>query len=67
MPPTVEQVTEALSRVVDPNTGKDLVTGNALQNVRVEGDLAPIRLPRKPESVRPTPPQPGYGQAPVGE
>lgn len=39
MPPTVEQVTEALSRVVDPNTGKDLVTGNALQNVRVEGDL----------------------------
>lgn len=39
MPPTVEQVTEALSRVVDPNTGKDLVTDKALQNVRVEGDL----------------------------
>ncbi len=38
-----------------------------LPDVRVEGDLAPIRLPRKPESVRPTPPQPGYGQAPVGE
>jgi ATP-binding protein involved in chromosome partitioning len=39
MPPTVEQVTEALSKVVDPNTGKDLVAGSALRNVRVEGDL----------------------------
>ena len=38
-----------------------------LPDVRVEGDLAPIRLPRKPESVRPVPPQPGFGQAPVGE
>ena len=39
MSPTVEQVTEALSGVVDPNTGKDLVAGNALRNVRVDGDL----------------------------
>ena len=39
MPPTVEQVTEALSGVVDPNTGKDLVSGEAARNIRVEGEL----------------------------
>ncbi len=38
-----------------------------LPDVRVEGDLAPIRLPRQPESFRPTPPQPTLRQAPVGE
>jgi RND superfamily putative drug exporter len=39
-----------------------------LPDVRVEGDLAPIRLPRTPASVRPAAPSgPAYGQAPVGE
>jgi len=39
MPPTVEQVNEALSGVVDPNTDKDLVAAEAVRNVRVEGEL----------------------------
>ena len=34
---TVEQATDALKRVVDPNTGKDLVSTRAARNVRVEG------------------------------
>ena len=34
---TVEQATEALRRVVDPNTGKDLVSTRSARNVRVEG------------------------------
>jgi RND superfamily putative drug exporter len=38
-----------------------------LPDVRVEGDLAPIRLPRTPERARPVAPRPVYGQAPVGE
>jgi hypothetical protein len=39
-----------------------------LPDVRVEGDLAPIRLPRRPETIRPVAPSgPAYGQAPVGE
>ena len=33
---TVEQVTEALSRIVDPNTGKDLVGGKSARNIRVD-------------------------------
>jgi len=33
---TVEQVTEALSRIIDPNTGKDLVSGKSARNVRVD-------------------------------
>jgi ATP-binding protein involved in chromosome partitioning len=35
---TVEQATEALKRVVDPNTGKDLVATRSARNVRVEGN-----------------------------
>jgi ATP-binding protein involved in chromosome partitioning len=35
---TVEQANEALKAVVDPNTGKDLVTTRSARNVRVEGD-----------------------------
>ena len=35
---TVEQVTAALSRVIDPNTGKDLVAGKSAKNIRVDGD-----------------------------
>jgi ATP-binding protein involved in chromosome partitioning len=34
---TVEQVGEALARVVDPNTGKDLVSSKSAKNVRVDG------------------------------
>jgi ATP-binding protein involved in chromosome partitioning len=34
---TVEQVNQALARIVDPNTGKDLVAGKAARNARVEG------------------------------
>jgi len=34
---TVEQATEALKRVIDPNTGKDLVSTRSARNVRVEG------------------------------
>ena len=32
---TVEQVTQALQAVVDPDTGKDLVAGKSVRNVRV--------------------------------
>src|SRR5512145_296852 len=35
---TVEQANEALKRVIDPNTGKDLVSTRSARNVRVEGD-----------------------------
>ncbi len=34
---TVEQVTEALRKIVDPNTGQDLVAGKSARNARVEG------------------------------
>jgi ATP-binding protein involved in chromosome partitioning len=35
---TVEQASEALKAVVDPNTGKDLVSTRSARNVRVEGN-----------------------------
>lgn len=34
---TVEQVNAALAAIVDPNTGKDLVAGKSVRNVRVDG------------------------------
>jgi ATP-binding protein involved in chromosome partitioning len=34
---TVEQANDALKRVIDPNTGKDLVSTRSARNVRVEG------------------------------
>jgi ATP-binding protein involved in chromosome partitioning len=34
---TVEQANEALKRVIDPNTGKDLVSTRSARNVRIEG------------------------------
>ncbi len=38
---TVEGVTLALSQLVDPNTGKDYVSGKSARNIRVEGtDIA---------------------------
>ncbi len=35
---TVEQANEALKGVIDPNTGKDLLSTRSARNVRVEGD-----------------------------
>jgi ATP-binding protein involved in chromosome partitioning len=37
MPVTQEQIHAALSEIVDPNTGKDLVSTKSARNVRVEG------------------------------
>jgi ATP-binding protein involved in chromosome partitioning len=34
---TAEAVRSALSQVVDPNTGKDLVTGKTIKNIQVDG------------------------------
>jgi ATP-binding protein involved in chromosome partitioning len=33
---TIESVKQALASVIDPNTGKDLVSGKAVRNIRVE-------------------------------
>ncbi len=38
-----------------------------LPDVRVEGDLAPVSLPRRPEGWHPEPTEPTLGRAPVGE
>src|SRR5688572_28512884 len=35
---TEEQVQAALKELVDPNTGKDYVTGKAAKNIRIDGD-----------------------------
>ncbi|MET0961572.1 MAG: iron-sulfur cluster carrier protein ApbC [Noviherbaspirillum sp.] len=35
---TVEAVKAALAAVIDPNTGKDLVTGKSAKNIRLDGD-----------------------------
>ena len=35
---TVEAVKAALSAVIDPNTGRDLVTGKSAKNIRLDGD-----------------------------
>jgi len=34
---TIEQVTEALRSVIDPNTGRDLVSSRSARNIRVDG------------------------------
>jgi ATP-binding protein involved in chromosome partitioning len=34
---TLEQVNDALKRVIDPNTGKDLVSSRSARNIRVDG------------------------------
>ena len=39
---TVDQVNDALRGVVDPNTGKDLVSSKSARNVRVEGDSVSV-------------------------
>ena len=38
MSTTVEQAQAALQKVVDPNTGKDLMSSRSARNVRVDGD-----------------------------
>jgi ATP-binding protein involved in chromosome partitioning len=35
---TVEAVKAALAAVIDPNTGRDLVTGKSAKNIRLDGD-----------------------------
>jgi ATP-binding protein involved in chromosome partitioning len=35
---TVERINQALAQVIDPNTGKDLVSTRAARNVKVDGD-----------------------------
>jgi len=39
---TVESATAALKGVVDPNTGKDLVSSRSARNVRVDGDRVSV-------------------------
>ena len=35
---TEEQVTSALRELIDPNTGKDYVTGKEARNIRIDGN-----------------------------
>ena len=38
---TVQAVTESLQAIVDPNTGKDLISSKSARNIRVDGaDIA---------------------------
>ncbi|WP_345250114.1 iron-sulfur cluster carrier protein ApbC [Pigmentiphaga soli] len=41
---SVEQVKEALRRVVDPDTGRDLLAGATVRNVKSEGSLVSVEL-----------------------
>ncbi|HRO60099.1 MAG TPA: iron-sulfur cluster carrier protein ApbC [Burkholderiaceae bacterium] len=34
---TEAELRSALSRIIDPNTGKDLVSGNSVKNIRIDG------------------------------
>src|SRR5215207_5064197 len=38
MKPTLESVQQALQAVIDPNTGKDLMTSRSARNLRVDGN-----------------------------
>lgn len=42
MPLSLDAVTQALRTVVDPNTGHDLVTSKAAQNIRVDRDVVTL-------------------------
>ena len=44
MPVTQEQIHSALRDVLDPNTGKDLITTKSAKNVRVEGDSVALDI-----------------------
>jgi ATP-binding protein involved in chromosome partitioning len=41
---TQQQVEETLRGIVDPNTGKDLVTGRSVKSIRVEGDHVAVEI-----------------------
>lgn len=41
---TIEQVTEVLRTVIDPNTGKDLVSTRSARNVRVDGGNVSVEV-----------------------
>ncbi len=41
---TIERATEALRGVIDPNTGKDLVSSRAARNIKVEGERASVDI-----------------------
>ncbi|MEO0317585.1 MAG: iron-sulfur cluster carrier protein ApbC [Pseudomonadota bacterium] len=44
MSTTVEAVRDALSTVIDPNTGKDLVSGKSAKNIKVDGGNVTIDI-----------------------
>jgi ATP-binding protein involved in chromosome partitioning len=44
MPATQEQIHSALSEILDPNTGKDLVATKSAKNIRVEGDAVALDI-----------------------
>ncbi len=44
MSTTVEAVRDALSKVIDPNTGKDLVSGKSAKNIKVDGGNVAIDI-----------------------
>ena len=44
MPITQEQVQEVLRGIVDPNTGKDLVSGKSVKGIRVDGADVAVRI-----------------------
>src|SRR5437762_12201039 len=44
MPLSDADITTSLKGVIDPNTGKDLVTGKAVKNVRVDGDQITVEI-----------------------
>lgn len=44
MPATQEQIHAALSEVVDPNTGKDLVATKSAKNIHVEGENVSLEI-----------------------
>ena len=39
---SVEQVNQVLAGIIDPNTGKDLVSSRSARNVRVDGDAVSV-------------------------
>ncbi|HYD80017.1 MAG TPA: iron-sulfur cluster carrier protein ApbC [Paucimonas sp.] len=41
---TTDAVKAALSRVVDPNTGKDLVSGKSVRNIAIDGDAVRLEI-----------------------
>ena len=44
MPATQEQIHSALSEILDPNTGKDLVATKSAKNIRVDGEAVALDI-----------------------